>query len=152
MFLKFIKFAGIIILLLLITLFVSYKIWSEKSFHVEPDFDLFIADVFFSDYQLNDKIGKLPFKWDVNTATFYGQDSIEFGFENISDRKYYYMTWGHPLRRVEEDIIIYRGGDEESIPFGGFGCGSGIYLKALKPNQLVLGNYPNPLLRNPYSN
>lgn len=143
-----------------------------------PDFDLFIAEYVFQDFdsyqfdepefesynrtvfndipssvwQPNDSLEKLPVEWIINKNELETLDSVILGIKNISDNKFYYMTWGAPNSRLRIDYFIYKNGSIDSLLYNGFGCGTGIYLAPLYEEETAESKRLNPLLLNPYSN
>lgn len=147
---------SVVMIAVLITAF-AYELY-KKSYNGEPrDFDLFITEVFFKDYDKSpwDKVSLSevrPIEWFINKKEYEKLDTVSLGFKNLSKEKMYYMSWGKPNSRIRRDFIVYRNGKADSIPFGGFGCGTGIYLEPLKKGKVVEGVAYNPLMLHPYSN
>lgn len=151
------------ILIILILIISSVIIYCEvKKYDKEdPDqplyLDLFFANAFFenkitSPWQTVDSSKIRPIDWKYNTEEFYRLDSIVLGIQNLSKEKMYYMTWGSITSRIRNDYIVYKDGIADSVLFGGFGCGSGIYLTPLKRGEIVIEKINNPLMFNLYSN
>lgn len=98
------------------------------------------------------KKDRRPVKWNFIKTEFEKLGTISLELTNISGERMYYMSWGSPFSRVRENIIVYKNGKSYLIPFGGFGCGTGIYLEKLKNNETISAKNWNPLLFNPYTN
>ena len=157
---KKIKKILIITILTLLTIFivgvtVLFNIYKKHSY--EPVyFELLVSELIFKDKSGSawDKVSKSekrPIKWIINEKEFESLDSIYFGFENISNEQIYYMTWGAPNSRIRDNFVVYKNGKADSIPFGGFGCGTGIYLTPLRDKEKSASKGLNPLMFNPYT-
>lgn len=140
----------------------------ESNVSNKKHFDLYIADRFlrksdhFSLYQflhVHDsttvwsdvkKSQRRPMKWDIKGLETLNYISISL--KNISGEKMYYMSWGTPFSRTREHFILYKNGIKTLIPFGGFDCGTGIYLEKMDVNETITNKNYSPLLFNPYTN
>jgi hypothetical protein len=60
------------------------------------------------------------------------------GLKNTTGEKFYYTSWGKPLTRLREEFIVYRNGVADSIPFGGFGCFTGVSWQPIKANETLV--------------
>src|SRR5690606_23022383 len=78
--------------------------------------------------------------------------TVVLALKNISGEKFYYTSWGAPFTRFRQDLIIYKNGLADTIPFGGHGCGTGVYLAPIKSDEIMKRTIYNPLLFDPYSN
>ncbi|WP_428742160.1 hypothetical protein [Tenacibaculum sp.] len=157
----------IILILFILTGIISWKYFSYRnSLYEQPFyFDLFIAQSLF---EKNEKYPWInfwgnswnkvpnsenrPVKWIYNKKEFEKLDSVYLGFKNISKEKFYYVTWGEPNSRIRINYKIFRNGKIDSIPFDGFGCGTGIYITPLKEGKTAGSKFLNPLMFNPYNN
>lgn len=147
-------------------IFSMYSSYKSKDSNQSTDFDLFIVEKFYekgkekmnlssefwteawNDVSINQK---RPIEWFLSTEEFEKLDSVYIGFKNISNEKFYYVTWGQPNSRIRQDLLIYRNGKIDSIPFGGFGCGTGIYITPLINKETAGSKLLNPLMINPYT-
>lgn len=102
-------------------------------------------------WQPNTSVTKLPVKWIINKAEFESLDSVSYGIQNLSNSKFYYMSWGDPNSRIRNDYFVYKNGIVDTIAFSGFGCSTGIYLAPIKDKETAMGSELNPLLSNIYS-
>ena len=159
----------LIIIFLILIIPIGIISWKYNKYKNElsvqpPSFDLFIAKSFFKkdkDYPWKEYWDnawnnvsmkrKRPTEWLLNKKDFEKLDSVYLGFKNISNEKIYYVTWGQPNSRIRDELLIYRNGKIDSIPFGGFGCGSGIYITPLKNGEIAGSKISNPFLYNPYT-
>jgi hypothetical protein len=159
----------LIIIFLILIIPIGIISWKYNKYKNElsdqpPSFDLFIAKSFYKkdkdypwqefwDNAWNDVSLKerRPTEWFLNKNDFEKFDSIYLGFKNISKEKIYYVTWGKPNSRIREDLLIYRNGKIDSVPFDGFGCGTGIYIAPLKSGEIAGSKFLNPLMFNPYT-
>lgn len=152
-------------------LYSWYLAGRDSSLHLNPDFELFIAEKVFKDYDVweyedRDETSKeIPFevwrmdvnldapetKWLLSKEGFERLDSLTVGISNESNSKFYYMSWGEPNSRLRKDLVIHRSSGSDTIEFGGFGCGTGIYLQALEKETSAIGTIMNPLCFNPYN-
>ena len=128
----------------------------EKSSDEPTYFDIFIAQTFFknhkgSPWNVVKESEKRPIEWLIDVKQFETLDSLYLGFRNISNEKIYYMTWGSPNSRIRENFVIYKNGKIDSIPFVGFGCGTGVYLTPLRNREVAGSKILNPLMFNPYT-
>ncbi|MGB1042021.1 MAG: hypothetical protein ACPGU6_01380 [Tenacibaculum sp.] len=157
----------IISILFILTGIVSWKyfIYKKSLYEQPPYFDLFIAHSLF---EKNEKYPWINFwsnawnkvpnnetrtvEWIFNKREFEKLDSIYLGFKNVSKEKFYYVTWGEPNSRIRINYKIFRNGIIDSIPFGGFGCGTGIYITPLKDGEITGSKFLNPLMFNPFNN
>lgn len=118
----------------------KFKLYKDRAIEQPPYFDLFITETFFNNFKESpwdsiDSLKKRPIQWLINKKEFEKLDSIYLGFKNISNEKIYYITWGQPNSRIRESFRIYKNGKIDSIPFVGFGCGTGIFLSPLKKRK-----------------
>jgi len=148
-----------IIIAVIIKIFLMYQIYKiDKSKHFLPAyFDFFIVETFYGGYEKNQQKEEnskkeMPIEWIINKNSFEKLDSVYVGFKNSSNEKLYYHTWGSPNSRLRQDLIIYKDGKQNLIPFGGFGCGTGVYFLPVKSKEIVGEKFLNPLMFNPYSN
>ena len=150
----------VLIVLILIIPFViigwKYKKYKDEAVEQPPYFDLFITETFFQNFNESpwgeiDTLSKRPIEWLINKKEFEKLDSIYLGFKNISNEKMYYRTWGEANSRIRESFVIYKNGEIDSIPFGGFGCGTGIFLTPIKNGKIAGSKILNPLMFNPYT-
>ena len=129
-----------------------------------PYFDLFIAKTFYkkdkqfawNEYWYNcwdsvSKKNKRQIEWISNPKDFEKLDSIYLGFKNTTNEKFYYVSWGSPNSRIKDNYVVYKKGKADSIPFGGFGCATGIYIAPLKNGEIAGSKFLNPLMYNPYT-
>jgi hypothetical protein len=163
---KKIKFTFFIILIILIGIFSwKYLNWKKSLYEQPASLDLFIAHSFFEkdeEYPWIEFWGNawnnVPnnenrnVEWIYNTRDFEKIDSIYLGLKNSTNEKFYYVTWGKPNSRIRISYSVYKNGIKDSIPFGGFGCGTGIYITPLKNGEIAGGKFLNPLLFNPFTN
>jgi hypothetical protein len=146
-----------IVVLPALMIYFMYQSYKNEASDQPPYWDLFIAKTFYKNEKQSpwdniSKEEKRPVKWLLNKSDFEKLDSVFIGFKNISNEKLYFVTWGYPNSRLRRDLIIYKNGKLDSIPFGGFGCGTGIFVSPAE-NQDIVGGYSlNPLMFNPYSN
>lgn len=149
----------------------TYHTAARPRIHLNPDLDLRIAEVIFRDYeshcytddescdlsetwfsfpstvwQPNDSLKKLPVEWLVDVEEFETSDSVTYGFKNTAGWKFYYMSWGGPTSRVRENFFIHKEGKVDTLPFGGFGCATGILLMPLESKEGAIESQTNPLL------
>lgn len=144
----------------------SWKYWNWKKNLSEQSasLDLFVAQSFFEkdkerpweefwDNSWNNvsKENERPVEWISNPKDFEKLDSIYLGFKNTTNEKFYYVTWGGPNSRIRISYNVFKNGKIDSIPFGGFGCGTGIYIAPLKNGEIAGSKFLNPLLFNPYT-
>jgi hypothetical protein len=146
---------------------ISWKYLEYKNslYEQPPSFDLFIAQSFFEkdeEYPWVEFWGNAwnkvsenenrPVEWVYNTNDFEKLDSIYLGFKNTTNEKFYYVTWGEPNSRIRISYSVFKNGMIDSIPFGGFGCGTGIYIDPLKKGRIAGSKLLNPLMFNPFNN
>lgn len=148
--------AGIIIIPSII-LTVWYEVYKQRPVGQPPYFDLFIANTFFerdnsTPYDKVSESKKRPVIWQLNRDQFEKLDTITLTLTNISGEKCYYTSWGAPFTRIRQDLIVYKNGIADSIPFGGFGCGTGVYLAPLHDQETIARTLYHPFMFNPYSN
>lgn len=163
---KKIIFTFFIILIILIVIFNwKYLNWEKGLYEQPASLDLFIAHSFF---EKDEKYPWIEFwgnawnnvpnnenrnvEWIYNTRDFEKIDSIYLGLKNSTSEKFYYVTWGKPNSRIRISYSVYKNGIKDSIPFGGFGCGTGIYIDPLKKGEIAESKFLNPLMFNPYNN
>ena len=118
-----------------------------------PSFDLFIALTFFdledsSPWVIVTEDETRPVEWQLDHTQFERLDTVTLALTNISGEKFYYTSWGAPFTRLRQDWIIYKNGLADTIPFGGFGCGTGVYIAPLRPNETMTSTIFNPLMFN----
>ncbi|MCI2230435.1 hypothetical protein MC378_14745 [Polaribacter sp. MSW13] len=146
-------------------IFWKFNEFKNEPYQKTPFFDLFIAksmyktneetpwrDFWDNSWQNVSKENKRPIEWISNPKDFEKLDSVYLGFRNNTNEKFYYVTWGEPNSRIRENFLVYRNGKIDSIPFGGFGCGTGIYITPLKNGEIAGSKFLNPLLFNPFTN
>lgn len=150
-----IAFTGVVIWL--------YEKYKETLADQPPYFDLFVAEVLFEPDDEAERYTwgtgwnelpsehRRPIEWFMHKDQFEKLDSVYLGYQNSSNEKLYYMTWGAPNSRMRMDLAIYRNGTIDSIPFGGFGCGTGVHLAPLEIGELSESIGLNPLMYNPYT-
>ena len=148
---------GSIILIPTLTLTVWYQVYKQRPTDQPPSFDLFIAQIFFeqddsSPWGIVPEEEKRPIDWQLDTRQFEKLDTVVLALTNISGEKFYYTSWGAPFTRFRQDLIIYRNGIADTIPFGGHGCGTGVYAAPLPDKETMTRTIYNPLMFNPYSN
>ena len=162
---KKIIIAFFFILIIPIGIIVSkFNKFKNEPYQETPFFDLFIAKSFhkkdkerpweeFWDNTWDNvsRENKRPVEWIINPKDFEKLDSVYLGLRNNTNEKFYYVTWGKPNSRIRDDILVYKNGKVDSIPFGGFGCGTGIYIAPLENGEIAGGKFMNPFLYNPYS-
>ena len=155
-----------LILIIPIGIIVSkFNKFKNEPYQKAPFFDLFIANSFYEkdkerpweefwDNSWNNVIeeNKRPVKWIANAGDFVKLDSIYLGLKNTTNEKFYYVTWGEPNSRIRISYKVFKNGILDSIPFGGFGCGTGIYITPLEKEEIAGSKFLNPLLFNPFTN
>jgi hypothetical protein len=163
---KKIIIAFFLILIIPIGIIVSkFNKFKNEPYQKTPFFDLFVAKSFhkkdkerpweeFWDNCWNNvsEENKRPVEWISNPKDFEKLDSIYLGFKNTTNEKFYYVTWGGPNSRIRISYNVFKNGKIDSIPFGGFGCGTGIYIAPLKNGEIAGSKFLNPLLFNPFTN
>ncbi|MDC1161894.1 hypothetical protein OAT18_00475 [Tenacibaculum sp.] len=147
-------------------IYSMYSSYKNKDKIQPTHFDLFVVEEFYEKGKEKEYLWsefwseawnnaplnkKRPIQWFFNKESFEKFDSIYVGFKNISKEKIYYVTWGEPNSRMRDDLVIYRKGEIDSIPFGGFGCGTGIYIAPLKNGKTAGSKILNPFMFNPYT-
>ena len=159
------KIAYIILITLLVCIAIflwTFEKYKERIVAQPPYFDLFLAEIIF---ETKNELGiywgsvhgnvssdqRRPIKWQLDKSEYEKLDSIYLGFANISNEKFYYVTWGKPNSRMRTNLSIYRNGKIESIPFKGFGCSTGIHLAPINKDETVGKKQLNPLMFNPYT-
>ncbi len=143
----------------------KYNKYKNEPYQKTPYFETFIAESLheknkerpweeFWDNSWNNvsQENKRPIEWLLNENEFEKLDSIFLGFKNTTNEKFYYVTWGEPNSRIRISYKVFKNGIIDSIPFGGFGCGTGIYITPLKDGKIAGSNFLNPLLFNPFTN
>lgn len=146
-----------IILIPILTLTVWYQVYQQRLTDQLPSFDLFIAETFFdqddsSPWDIASVDQKRPIEWQLDHKQFEKLDTVLLSLTNLSGERFYYMSWGAPFSRFRQDLIIYKNGKADTIPFGGHGCGTGVYVAPLKDKETMTRTIYNPLMFNPYSN
>ena len=158
--------AFFLIIIISIGIIISkFNKFKNEPYQKTPFFDLFVAKSFYKkdkerpweefwDNCWNNvsSENKRPVEWISNPKDFEKFDSIYLGFKNTTNEKFYYLTWGEPNSRVRISFNVFKKGKIDSIPFGGFGCGTGIYITPLKNGEIAGGKFLNPLLFNPFTN
>jgi hypothetical protein len=158
--------AFFLILIILIGIIVSeFNEFKNEPYQKTPFFDLFVAKSFYKkdlerpweEFWYNSwnnvsKENERPIEWISNPKDFEKLDSIYLGFKNTTKEKFYYVTWGEPNSRIRISFNVFKNGKIDSIPFRGFGCGTGIYIAPLKNGEIAGGKFLNPLLFNPFTN
>ena len=142
----------------------KYLKWKNSLFEQHASLDLFIAQSFFEkdkerpwaefwDNSWNEVTNENAriVEWISNPKSFEKIDSIYLGIKNTTNEKFYYVTWGEPNSRIRISYNVYKNGKIDSIPFGGFGCGTGIHITPLEKGEVAGGKFLNPILYNPYS-
>ena len=148
---------GGIILIPILTLASLYGNYKQNLNDQPPYFELFIAKTFFSedgnscfDIVFSNQIR--PIEWQLDPSQFETLDTVLLSLQNISGEKFYYTSWGAPFTRSRHDLIIYKNGLADTIPFGGHGCDTGVFAAPLKDNEIMTRTIYNPLMFDPYSN
>jgi hypothetical protein len=146
-----------IIIITTFTLTIWYRVYTQKLTSQPPHFDLFIAETFFES-----KAGtpfdslpiylRRPLRWEVDPSDLEQLDSVTLTLKNTSGEKFYYTSWGAPFTRLREDLVIYKNGIADTLPFGGFGCGTGVYIAPIHSNNSITQNIYNPMLQHPHTN
>lgn len=142
----------------------KFNEFKNEPYQKTPFFDLFVAKSFYKKdterpweefwnncWQNVSKENKRPIQWISNPKDYEKLDSVYLGLRNNTNEKFYYVTWGKPNSRIRESLLVYKNGKVDSIPFGGFGCGTGIYIAPLKNGEIAGSKFLNPLLFNPYT-
>ncbi|OAD43832.1 hypothetical protein [Polaribacter atrinae] len=142
----------------------KYLNWKKKLYEQPASLDLFIAQSFFekdeerpwaefwdNSWNKVTNENERTIEWISNSKDFEKIDSIYLGFKNTTNEKFYYVTWGEPNSRIRISYKIFKNGKIDSIPFEGFGCGTGIYITPLEKGEVAGGKFLNPILYNPYS-
>lgn len=137
-------------------LYGYFCVFRENEFMEPATFEFFIAKTFFKEDNYSPfkpaEIGlKKPTKWHLQKDQFEAFDSVEIAFENLSAESYYYPSWGAPLTRIREDLIIFKNGLADTVAFGGHGCATGVYMAKCKDEEVMVIKHLNPLIFNPYS-
>jgi hypothetical protein len=161
------KITIVIFLILIIPVAIiswKYNKYKNEPHQKTPYFDTFIAqslheknkerpweEFWDNSWQNVSKENERPVEWISNPKDFEKLDSIYLGFKNNTNEKFYYVTWGDPNSRVRISFNVFKNGKIDSIPFGGFGCGTGIYIAPLKNGEIAGGKFLNPLMYNPYT-
>lgn len=138
-------------------LYIWYRIDSQTLGDQPSHFDLFIAEKIFADevgsaMELVPEALRRPVTWRLNGDQFKVLDTVVIALQNTSGEKFYYSSWGSPFTRLRTDLIVYRGGVTDSIPFGGFGCGTGVFAAPIANGQTISRTIYNPLMFDPWSN
>ncbi|QTE24200.1 hypothetical protein [Polaribacter cellanae] len=155
-----------LILFILIGIFGwKYLNWKNSLYEQPASLDLFIVQSFFEkdeEYPWIEFWGNawnnVPnnenrnVEWLYNKKDFENLDSIYLGLKNTTNEKFYYVTWGKPNSRIRISYSVFKNGAKDSIPFGGFGCGTGIYIAPLKKGKVAGSKFLNPLMYNPFNN
>lgn len=147
-----------------LTILGLYNSYCNNSKDQPPYFDFYVAKLLQSEEDSEswglfwghcwDRVNeekKRPTKWLLDKTEFEKIDSVKIGYRNISNEKVYYVTWGAPNSRMRVNYIIYKNGTADSIPFGGFGCATGIHLAPLHQGESSATRVLNPLLFNLFS-
>ncbi len=162
---KKIIIAFLLILIIPIGIIVSkFNEFKNEPYQKTPFFDLFVAKSFYKkdkerpwgefwDNCWNNvsEENKRPVEWISNPKDFEKLDSIYLGFKNTTNEKFYYVTWGEPNSRIRISYNVFKNGKIDSIPFGGFGCGTGIHIAPIKNGEIAGSKFLNPLMYNPYT-
>ena len=162
------KIIAIVLLVMIIPIGIiswKYNKYKNELYQKEPHFDLFIAKSLYkkdNDFPWREfwnncwndvqKKDKRQVKWISSLKEFEKLDSIYLGLKNTSNKKFYYVTWGEPNSRVRISYTVFKNRKVDSIPFGGFGCGTGIYITPLKNGKTAGSKFLNPLMFNPFTN
>jgi len=141
-----------------------YEKYKDQLVDQPPHFDLFVAETLFEPVQKeswrkfwgaawNDVSDsqKRSIEWKVHKIEFETLDSIYLGIKNTSKEKFYYVTWGAPNSRIRISYNVYRNGKIDSIPFDGFGCGTGIFIDPIEKEETAGSKFLNPLMFNPHT-
>lgn len=136
---------------------VWYHRYKELQTDQPPFFDLFVAETFFgnddsSPWAFVAEDQKRLVEWQLDPKQFEKLDTVVLNLRNLSGEKFYYISWGAPFTRLRQDFIIYKNGIADTVPFGGHGCATGIYLAPLKDQKTMTRTIYNPLMFDPYSN
>lgn len=84
-------------------------------------------------------VPNLPVEWIIDGSDYINSESVGITIKNKSNYTMYYRTWDLPNRpRLRPDLTIYRNGKQTKIPFGGFGCGTGVYFQALGNGESIV--------------
>lgn len=155
---RWVKIGGAMLVLVpVLLLAIGYQVYKQKPSEQPPEFDLFIAAVFFTSDNSSpwDRVSedqKRPITWQLDPKQFERLDTIALTLTNTSGEKFYYMSWGTPFSRFRDDLIVYKHGVADTIPFGGHGCGTGVYLAPLYNRETMTRAIYHPLMFNPYTN
>lgn len=147
----------ITVLVAICALYVWYQCDSRHIGDQPPHFDLFIAEKFFPDevqspFDTVPEGLRRPVTWKLKEEQFHLLDTVVVELHNTSGEKFYYTSWGSPLTRLRTDLVVYREGVADSIPFGGFGCYTGVFVAPVLKDQTISRTIYNPLMFDPWSN
>lgn len=154
--LKWFFLAAALLLMLPAALYVWYRYDTRVVGDQPPYFDLFIADKLFGDdtsspFDIVPIDQRRPVEWTFEASHFLEHDTVVVSLRNTSGEKFHYSSWGAPLTRLRVDLIVFRDGTVDSIPFGGFGCSTGIFAAPIGAGETISGTIYNPLMYDPYS-
>jgi hypothetical protein len=146
-----------IALIPILTLTAWYQVYKQTLSDQPPFFDLFIAKTFFvqddsSPFEIVPVDEQRTIDWLLDAEQFETLDTVILALKNSSGEKFYYTSWEAPFTRFRQDLIIYKNGQGDTIPFWGHGCGTGVYLAPLKDKESMTMAILNPLMLDPYSN
>lgn len=132
-----------IIVLLILGIIIWYQVYKQKATDQPSNFDLFIAETFLKNYKYGDPFGsvaeeqKRPIEWQLKVSQFEFLDTLVLSIKNLSGEKFYYTSWGAPFSRIRTEFIFYKNGQADTIPFGGFDCGTGVYLAPIMAHETI---------------
>jgi len=146
-----------ILMLPILTLTVWYQVYTQNLTDQPPAIDLFIAEIFFDEdgstpFTIVPQDQRRPVNWQLDPRQFETLDTVVIALKNTSGEKFYYTSWGAPFTRLRKDLVIYKDGLADTIPFDGHGCSTGIYAAPLSDNETMKRAMCNPLMFDPYSN
>ncbi|MBK8227041.1 MAG: hypothetical protein IPK70_07675 [Flavobacteriales bacterium] len=153
--LKYITIAVLsIVLLAVLGLYLWFRMGVKEGLATRAHFEWFIAEKLFEgnqDFWPVEVAGKQrrPVTWDIDEGQLTVLDTIKIGLKNHSRERFYWHSWGTPLSRLQTDLVVYRNGIADSIPFSGFGCYTGVHLYPMQSGEAVQGTISNPLMFDP---
>ncbi len=146
----------VVITIALGCLYVHFQYHSSTLSDQPAHFDLYMDEMFFSqEGSLFDTVPEhlaRPVNWSIDPGTFTTLDTFILSLTNTSGERFYYESWGAPLTRLRKDLIIYRSGEPDTLPFSGFGCWTGIFVAPVKKNEILSRVMYNPLMYDHYTN
>lgn len=145
-----------IFLLPILALIIGYQVYRQRPTEQPPAFDLYIAETFYerdsgSPFDIVAHEQRRPVDWQLDPRQFEHLDTVVLALKNASGEKFYYVSWGAPLTRLTENFIVYKNGATDTIPFGGYGCGTGVYVAPIKNGETMRRALYNPLMFHPLS-